>query len=109
MAMQKRTVKTEVKNKQAMVEIPVTLLKHLVRVSHNRQATSYLKKAAGQTYKTATPGMNVVEPEVAKKEKVERKGGSQKAETKPTPEAKVKKLAEKATEKKAIDKNFNKS
>ena len=83
-----------------MVEIPVTLLKHLVRVSHNRQATMYLKKAAGQTYKTATPGENVVESVVVKEKK---------AETKPTPEAKVKKLAEKAAEKKAIDKNFNKS
>ena len=100
MAREKRTVKAEVKNKQAMVEIPVTLLKHLVRVSHNRQATSYLKKAAGQTYKTATPGVNVTEPVVVKEKK---------AETKPTPEAKVKKLAEKAAEKKTIDKNFNKS
>ncbi len=102
MAKTKRTAVPE-KPKQEMIEIPVTLLRHLVRVSHNRQAKSFLKKATGQTYKTATPGENVVEPEVAKKEKIERKGGSQKAETKPTPKAKVEKLAAKV-----IDKNFNK-
>ena len=103
MAKTKRTVVTEVKPKQEMIEIPVTLLRHLVRVSHNRQAKMFLMKATGQTRKTNQPGMNVIEPEVAKVEKKERAKAKQKESTKPTPLKKVEKLAAKV-----IDKNFNK-
>ena len=114
MAKIKRTVKKEVllpvipdQRIPKTVEIPLTLLRHLVRLTGNRQAKSFLRIATGKTYVTNQPGENVVEPEVAKVEKKERAKLQQKEATKPTPEAKIIKRAEVAKAK-AIDKNFNK-
>ncbi len=108
MAKRKRTVKKDkLQDVPKTVEIPLTLLRHLVRLTGNRQAKSFLRIATGKTYVTNQPGENVVEPEVAKAEKISRKGRTSVSETKPTPEVKIKKRAEVAKEK-AIDKNFNK-
>ncbi|KKK55271.1 hypothetical protein LCGC14_3076210 [marine sediment metagenome] len=70
MAKRKRTVKKDkLQNVPKTVKIPLTLLRHLVRLTGNRQAKSYLRIATGKTYVTNQPGENVVEPEVAKAEK----------------------------------------
>ena len=103
MAKTKRTVKAEIKTapKPApkTVEIPLTLLKHLVRLSGNRQARSFLRKATGETYKTATPGPNITEPvKVVEKEAV----------TTPTTKKQLEKRAKvEAKAPKGVDKKFN--
>ena len=102
MAKEKRTV-TELKPLPKTVEIPLSLLKHLVRQTNNRQARSFLRKATGQTFSTNAPGANIIEPVKVK---------AKEATTKPTPEPKIKKRAEvareKAVGKRPIDKVFKK-
>ena len=99
MAKTQRTAVADVlKSLPKTVEIPLTLLRHLVRLSGNRQAKMFLRKATGGTYVTNQPSANVVEPAIAKVEKKERGKVEQKSET-----------AEIVKGKQATDKNFNKS
>ncbi|MCK5506041.1 MAG: hypothetical protein KAJ10_12815 [Thermodesulfovibrionia bacterium] len=104
MATAKRTVKKEevkpvAKVKPLMVTIPYSLLKQLVRLTGNRQARMFMRKAAGISTITRDPSANLNEQKpVEIKEAV----------TKPTPKAKVEKRKQIAEDKKAIDKVFKK-
>ena len=100
MATTKRTVtiKEVIPQKELpkTIEIPLTILRHLVRQTGNRQAKFFLIKAGGTGYKVATPGANVIEPEIVKAEK-----------TVKAKEVIHRAITKEATPKGAADKKFN--
>ena len=90
------------------IEIPVNLLKHLIRQTGNNQAKHLMRRHLGIKGGAASVLPNVVEPEVQEVEKTERKKEVQKDETKPTPEAKTEKIKQAKEDKAAVDKAFPK-
>jgi hypothetical protein len=98
MAKAKRTVTKAVepiKEKPLEVTIPYSLLKQLVRLTGNRQARMFMRKAAGQSTKTNDPSANLntqIQPE------------EKQAVTNPTPGTKLEKRKEIAEDKKVVEK-----